>query len=1228
MGEVWRAVHRADGLEVGIKVLTSQGAHQEEFVRLFRNEIRAVAALDHPGIVRVLDMNAVDAAAQRSSGGRLSAGSPYLVMELAKRGSLDRYVPNTTWPIIRHVLLKVLDALAHAHARGVVHRDLKPQNLLVGCDADDPLGLKIADFGLAHPMDLTGRTGQFEQGWGTPHYMAPEQFRGQFRDYGPATDLYALGVVGWELTTGALPFDSDSPVELSALHLHRKLPVYRPRLEVPAGFEGWLRRLLQKDFRERFPSAAHAAYSLRVILGNNPAFDVADDYDIAGTGEPPPGLSQQLKSQGSTHLLRPSADAGDNTTRHGVADTTRLIDFGDPDGDDMLQVIEEMDAATRAVSPGAVAAGYFEQEAPGRDAAQNAEDEEVGEALAEIVSPQPPVQWEKRGRIEPAPQLLGAGLGLFGLRTVRMVDRQSERDALWATLRQMHRDFQPRVVILRGSTGTGKSRLSRWLCERASEVGAAKVLTATHSQMDSPSDGLAALFARHYGCVGLNRHETERRLRTILEAEGVTEPYEWRALTEYISPFNSNLAANDPSVERVRLTSEAQRFSLLRRAVERVARKQPLIICFEDIHWSAESLAWMQFLMAGDAIRVPIMLVATAHEDLLAECPRERESLEALAKLECAQTHRILPLNAEDTAELVRRLLLLEGGLAEQVEERSGGNPLFAVQLVGDWVSTGKLKVGERGFCLEEGGEVTIPDGVHQIWRARLKYVLDRSANPDHTRQALELAAAFGVAVDRAEWRHACAAAGLAVDEALEDTLFEHALAQPGRDDASDRQSRTLVDSGWRFAHRMLRESLQRLSVEANRWELLNSIGADTLDALYPESAAHAERRAHYLRQAGRLAEAAVTLMSAVRYRSQRSELSRAHELLDELEALLDTLEANAALMPASLALPRDWLSRERARGWLHRSEIFGWSGRFKRALKFGNLAADAAEKLGSVSLISPAYCALANAHLHLGNYDVAQSAFERAREAERAAVPQLPAYQRGLSTLGLARVRIALGAFGDAQELLHGAREIFEECGDSQSLARCYNALGDVARKVGELEQARAYSVEARGLFASGGNQIGVADCLNDLGELYYLLGDPQAAESHVEDALRLYESIGSKRAMGVRLNLALLWIERREFERARQLLVNARDHFERERQRSDLAHASILLLACAAHHHDWVIWNALFAQAEELRRSTGMRDPHIARAAAVAAQVTESAGDPARAAKARALSEAFECE
>lgn len=258
-GTVWRARHAASGEQVAVKVLRG-GASVTATVRsMFARELRAVAGLDHPNVVWLVDHGWVDDAAAIVDP-RLEPDAPFLALEYASEGTLDARCGQMSWDEIRLVLVAVLDALAHAHARGLLHLDLKPTNVLL---AGTPEGWvpKLADFGLARAP----APGRQLRATGTPAYMAPEQFGADAGALGPWTDLYALGCVITALLTGSPPFGLRGAAELRDAHLNRPPPPLVPLTGVPDGVYGFVARLLAKAPAQRFRSAAEAARALSAL---------------------------------------------------------------------------------------------------------------------------------------------------------------------------------------------------------------------------------------------------------------------------------------------------------------------------------------------------------------------------------------------------------------------------------------------------------------------------------------------------------------------------------------------------------------------------------------------------------------------------------------------------------------------------------------------------------------------------------------------------------------------------------------------------------------------------------------------------------------------------------------------------------------------------------------------------------------------------------------------------
>ncbi|MCB9675179.1 MAG: protein kinase [Alphaproteobacteria bacterium] len=235
MGEVWRGEHVSTGAPVAIKRLPH---HENPRIQAFHDaEIRATATLDHPNIVRIVDTGVLD------------GGDRWLALEWCGGGTLEGV---TDWPTLDRALREVLAALAHAHARKVLHRDIKPGNVLF----DDAGIAKLADFGVARVGASSSRVLV-----GSPGFIAPEVVQRQPEKQGPPTDLYSLGCMIWELATGFQPFFGE-PSELFVAHVEAPLPPFQPRFAVPEGLEGLVRDLLRKEPSERPQSAAEALHRL------------------------------------------------------------------------------------------------------------------------------------------------------------------------------------------------------------------------------------------------------------------------------------------------------------------------------------------------------------------------------------------------------------------------------------------------------------------------------------------------------------------------------------------------------------------------------------------------------------------------------------------------------------------------------------------------------------------------------------------------------------------------------------------------------------------------------------------------------------------------------------------------------------------------------------------------------------------------------------------------------
>ncbi len=276
LGEVWRGRHHDRRVPVAVKVSRADPANPEAAGR-FLAAVRALASLDHPNIVRVIGAGTLGPDAEAASHGELTSGSPWFAMELADGGTLGDRVGPMPWSEVRTVVQSLLDALAHAHARGVLHLDLRRSNVLLRTE-DGRTGVLLSDFGLSRlvsgPRALGGVAG-------SPTTAAPEQLRDDDRDVGPWTDLYALGALTVELLTGRPAFDVGASFAAQRdAHLRTPWRGLPAEVRAPPGLDAWLSALLAKAPGDRFPRAADAAHAL------GRAVDGVDDDDGGAATDP------------------------------------------------------------------------------------------------------------------------------------------------------------------------------------------------------------------------------------------------------------------------------------------------------------------------------------------------------------------------------------------------------------------------------------------------------------------------------------------------------------------------------------------------------------------------------------------------------------------------------------------------------------------------------------------------------------------------------------------------------------------------------------------------------------------------------------------------------------------------------------------------------------------------------------------------------------------------------
>jgi serine/threonine-protein kinase len=250
MGAVYKARQLGMDRYVAVKVLLKEVAHDEKLIKRFKIEALAASRLSHPNTIRIYDF------------GEMEDGTLYIAMEFLEGKSLERVLRQEKTLSVRrtlHIIKQVAASLTEAHSKNIVHRDLKPDNVfLVEVDGDKDF-VKVLDFGVAKLKEADKQQGTLTQAgmiFGTPRYMAPEQCSPKTVDH--RADIYAIGIMAYEMLVGKPPFDADSPLAILMKHLQEKpkpMALMRPDIEVPEEVEAMVMRCIEKSPEKRFQTA-------------------------------------------------------------------------------------------------------------------------------------------------------------------------------------------------------------------------------------------------------------------------------------------------------------------------------------------------------------------------------------------------------------------------------------------------------------------------------------------------------------------------------------------------------------------------------------------------------------------------------------------------------------------------------------------------------------------------------------------------------------------------------------------------------------------------------------------------------------------------------------------------------------------------------------------------------------------------------------------------------------
>lgn len=1060
MGIVFRAEDRLTGHIVALKRVTFSAVSQEAPVNLnetalrlaLSREFETAARLRHPHIINVLDYG-YDAQRQ-----------PYIVMDLLEDArDLAHAARGLDHTAKLNLLIGILQALVYLHRRSLLHRDLKPSNVLV----DKHGNLKLLDFGLAIPVGTETLLA------GTVAYIAPELLRGESASI--ASDLYAVGVIAYELFAGKAPFEADTPKALMQQILTQVPDLSLLPNLTPADL---LSTVSDAISDHRATATIHVAAA--VPPAGSTAVDITDSTLTAmldqATSLDPQSVTQletrseTLAAVDANHDTLLSVDQSDSGLSATIAQDDRTLQHEVP--------VHDKTAHDKTVRMD-----------PLRTAPPTESVTPPSATLAPTTSPrqQPPTLRDIVGRLlSKQPQQ-------------RYPDATSILSALYSS--------KDKTVITEAPTLRESFLQGAQFVGRESELGT--LLGALEAAR--AGNGGAWLVAGESG-VGKSRFLDELRIHALVSGmlvlrgqgvEGGGYPYQlWRdavrrmVLNVPINAFEASILKEVvPDLARLlgrevgdppELPSKAAQERLGATIVDLfMAHDQPILLLLEDLQWTHESLFVLKLLL-NVVRRSPLLIVGSYRDDEVPDLPNQLFGAQVL-KLERLADQAVATLCTAMLGDAGRNPELLR-----LIQTETEGNTFFIVELM--------RALAEEAGSLSRIGKGKLSTGVIT---ENVKQLLQRRLNrvPEWGRALLQLAAVAGNHLDLTVLRH------LAVHPVAADQpqpVMENSL-EDWLSTCANAAVLDISDNKWRFAHDKLRQAaLQALTADARAHH--HRQVAESIEAVYPDDVLQADTLMQHWKLAGDTAKELHYLMLV----TQRT-----------LKTTGDYLQVITLGEHGLTLLPADDPRRLRLHNWVGEAQMR--RGQYPAARDSLNHITSA-DPMPNPEIVAQALQTLGWVDCYTANFESAHNSFKRSIDLA-STLNELALVANGYN--GLGATALYQGNFDASRDYFSQVFIVARNARLPRIIASALSGLGNVEARVGNFVAVRKYFTETLDYIRDTGDRWALCGALTNLGALLMNSGDHEAGEPYITEALVIARLLGDGRQMAINLsNLAAVAI------------------------------------------------------------------------------------------------------